>query len=198
MRELPTGSSLTESVQLRSHKMEASESVVRSNQTPSSDSEQDWFGFEFEKSESVVFEEKSMRFRCSVTRKLMTNPFEAFDGGLVDESQLESLESLRRAQYRPLEALKEEIREFSKATILSLRAALRDDDVMPALIDIAGECLSVLCPERDQQTFTTLFEQIQARQLESLLQNLQSRALNFKLIRALVVRAEDLDRAMLK
>jgi hypothetical protein len=185
--------------------MEASESVVRSNQTPSSDSEQDfqdWLGElqEDEDSESFVlsFEEQSRRFRCSVTRKLMTNPFEALDGGLVDESQLESLESLRRAQYRPLEALREEIREFSKATILSLTADLRSADVMPALIDIAGECLSVLCPERDKQTFTTLFEQIQARQLESLLQNLQSRALNFKLIRALVVRAEDLDRAMLK
>jgi hypothetical protein len=177
---------------------------IRGNQAPSSNTAQDYEDFFGEFGDTLSEEDdiretfrlsfavQSRRFRCSVTGKLMTNPFEDLKGDLVDESQLVNFDSVRRDQYRPNEALREEIREFSKSTISSLSTYLTSSDVRPALIDIAGECLSVLRPERDQLTFTTLFEQIELGQRETLMQNLQRRGFDLTEFRR---RAEDLESA---
>jgi hypothetical protein len=186
--------------------MEASE-PIKSNKQPMSDTDQDYedpfgeLGDAFSQEDDVretfelTFAIRSRRFRCSATGRLMTNPFEALNEGLVDESQLESLDSVRRDRYRPNEALREDIRWFSKETICSLADCLRSSDLMPALIDIAEECLSVLCPERDKQTFKALFFGIELGQLESLMQNLQLRGLDLTELRRSLVRLEDFDSA---
>jgi hypothetical protein len=89
--------------------------------------------------------EKSRKFRCVQSNRLMISPVMARDGNFYEHSILEADSSLSIDQFIP--KLKAKIADFCKESLKELEGYLRQKDLQEDILELTAECLSVLCPE---------------------------------------------------
>jgi hypothetical protein len=125
-------------------------------------------------------QQKSLKYRCSHSARLMRSPVQASNTKLYEKEVLEAL--LKSGQNElisegsPLTVNhfgKEEIRHFSKETLELIEVCIvRQPETTVGLV---SDCLSVLCPESDLPSFLKVFEKVESSQLPQLLGLLQSK-----------------------
>jgi hypothetical protein len=91
--------------------------------------------------------EKSRKYRCTQSCRLMISPVMARDGNFYEQSILEADSSLSIDQFIPSPKQKAEIEDFCKENLKVLEGYLRQKPPQEDILELIAECLSVLCPE---------------------------------------------------
>jgi hypothetical protein len=142
-------------------------------------------------------QQKSLRYRCSHSARLMRSPVQASNTKLYEKEVLEAL--LKSGQNElisegsPLAVshfAKEEIRHFSKETLELIEVCLvRQPE---ATLELVSDCLSVLSVESDLPSFLKVFEKVESGQLPQLLRLLQSKC-STELMQSLYCRLAEIE-----
>jgi hypothetical protein len=126
-------------------------------------------------------QQKSLKYRCTYSARLMLCPVQAGDKKLYEKHVLETL--LKEGQMTSeggllaeFHYLKEEIGHFSKETLELIEVCLVHKVDPEATLDLVSDCLSVLSPEIDISYFLKVFEKLENSQLPKLLDLLHSKA----------------------
>jgi hypothetical protein len=126
-------------------------------------------------------QQKSLKYRCACSARLMLCPVQAGDKKLYEKHVLETL--LKEGQMTSeggflteLHYLKEEIRHFSKETLELIEVCLVRKVDPGATLDLVSDCLSVLSPEIDISFYLKVIEKLENSQLPKLLDLLHSKA----------------------
>jgi hypothetical protein len=91
--------------------------------------------------------EKSRKYRCTQSNRLMISPVMARDGNFYEQSILEADPSLSIDQSIPSPKQKAKIGDFCKESLKVLEGYLRQKSPQEDILELIAECLSVLCPE---------------------------------------------------
>jgi hypothetical protein len=142
-------------------------------------------------------QQKSLRYRCSHSARLMRSPVQASNTKLYEKEVLEAL--LKSGQNElisegspltELNYLKEDIRHFSKETLDLIEVCLVR---MPeATLELVSDCLSVLSAESDLHSFLKVFMKLEKGQLPQLLGLLQSKC-SAELMQSLYCRLAEIE-----
>jgi hypothetical protein len=142
-------------------------------------------------------QQKSLKYRCSHSARLMRSPVQASNTKLYEKEVLEAL--LKSGQNElisegspPAELmfLKEEIRHFSKETLELIEVCIvRQPE---ATVGLVSDCLSVLSAESDLPSFLKVFEKLESSQLPQLLRLLQSKC-SAELMQSLYCRLAEIE-----
>jgi hypothetical protein len=142
-------------------------------------------------------QQKSLKYRCSHSARLMRSPVQASNTKLYEKEVLEAL--LKSGQNElisegspPAELvfLKEEIRHFSKETLELIEVCIvRQPE---ATVGLVSDCLSVLSVESDLPSFLKVFERLESVQLPQLLGLLQSKC-SAELMQSLYCRLAEIE-----
>jgi hypothetical protein len=89
--------------------------------------------------------EKSRKYRCAQSKRLMISPVMARDGNFYEQSILEADPSLSICQFIPSPKLKAEIEDFCKESLKELERYLQQKHPQEDILELIAECLSVLC-----------------------------------------------------
>jgi hypothetical protein len=126
-------------------------------------------------------QQKSLKYRCAYSARLMLCPVQAGDKKLYEKHVLETL--LKEGQmtsegssFTELEFFREEIRHFSKETLELIEVCLVRKVDAEATLDLVSDCLSVLSAETDISFFLKVIEKLENSQLPKLLDLLHSKA----------------------
>jgi hypothetical protein len=114
--------------------------------------------------------EKSMEFRCALSRKLMVAPVMTPDESVYEQRILEAHPSLSRARVIPSLKLKAKIVEFSKESLKVLRTYFKLKD-LPDILDLTAECLSVL--QDDMETVIKFLGSVEGEAIKHLSEKLR-------------------------
>lgn len=115
--------------------------------------------FPHDKQIVTSFTQKSSKFRCSISKRLMSFPVIAPDNCLYEQRVLESsmnsgdCQGFNREQVLPVNVLKEEIKVFCETTLQQLEVSLYHPSAPDEITSIAAECLSVLIYEEECKSF---------------------------------------------
>jgi hypothetical protein len=142
-------------------------------------------------------QQRSLRYRCAHSARLMRSPVQASNKKLYEKEVLQALEGHEdeeieferdyRAQLRferevegvyhaELHFVKEEIVRYSKETLELIEACLVHKVDPEATLSLVSDCLSVLSPEIDLGFFLRVFEKVENSQLPQLLELLHSKS----------------------
>jgi hypothetical protein len=91
--------------------------------------------------------DKSRKYRCTQSNRLMISPVMARDGNFYEQSILEADPSLSIDQFIPSPKQKAKITDFCKESLKVLEGYLRQKSPQEDILELTAECLSVLCPE---------------------------------------------------
>jgi hypothetical protein len=91
--------------------------------------------------------EKSRKYRCTQSNRLMVSPVMAYDGNFYEQSILEADSFLSINQSIPSPKLKAKIGDFCKESLKVLERYLQQKHPQEDILELIAECLSVLCPE---------------------------------------------------
>jgi hypothetical protein len=91
--------------------------------------------------------DKSRRYRCTQSNRLMISPVMVRDGNFYEQSILEAGFSLSIGQFIPSPKLKAKIADFCKESLKELEKYLQQKHPQEDILELTAECLSVLCPE---------------------------------------------------
>jgi hypothetical protein len=126
-------------------------------------------------------QQKSLKYRCTCSARLMLCPVQAGNKKLYDKQVLETL--LKEGQMTnegglltELHYFKEEIGHFSKETLELIEVCLVRKIDPEATLDLVSDCLSVLSPETEISFFLKVIEKLESSQLPKLLDLLYSKA----------------------
>jgi hypothetical protein len=124
-------------------------------------------------------QQKSLRYRCAYSARLMRSPVQASNKKLYEQQVLEAL--LKDGQMKSegssliaLEFFREEIGHFSKETLELIEVCLVRKVDPETTMSLVSDCLSVLNPESDLGFFLRVFEKVENSQLPQLLELLHS------------------------
>jgi hypothetical protein len=142
-------------------------------------------------------QQKSLRYRCSHSARLMRCPVQASNTKLYEKEVLEAL--LKSGQNElisegsPLTVshfVKEDIRHFSKETLELIEVCLVH---MPeATLELVSDCLSVLSAESDLPSFLKVFQRLERGHLPQLFGLLQSKC-SAELMQSLYCRLAEIE-----
>jgi hypothetical protein len=90
--------------------------------------------------------EKSAKYRCAQSNRLMISPVMAQDGNFYEQSILEANPSLTD-QFLPSPKLKAKIAVFSKESLTVLEKYLQQKHPQEDILELTAECLSVVIPD---------------------------------------------------
>jgi hypothetical protein len=145
----------------------------------------------------VQAQQKSLRYRCSHSARLMRSPVQASNKKLYEKEVLDAL--LKSGQNElisegsPLAVnhfVKEEIEHFSKETLELIEVCIVR---MPeATLGLVSDCLSVLSAESDLPSFIKVFERLESSLLPQLLGLLQSKS-SAELMQSLYCRLAEIE-----
>lgn len=100
------------------------------------------------------FQSDSAKFRCSISNVLMIDPVIAPDKRLYEKitykhcmvsEDYPQLKSFPSKAAIPVQCLKEVIKTFARVTVQKLEGYLRGSHAQEEVVNVAAECLSVLC-----------------------------------------------------
>jgi hypothetical protein len=91
--------------------------------------------------------EKSRKYRCTQSNRLMISPVMARDDYFYEQSILEADPSLSIDQFIPWPKQKAKIADFCKESLKVLEGYLGQKNPQEDILELTAECLSVLCPE---------------------------------------------------
>jgi hypothetical protein len=142
-------------------------------------------------------QQKSLKYRCSHSARLMRSPVQACNTKLYEKEVLEALPKSGQneliSEWSPLAVnhfVKEEIRHFSKETLELIEVCIVR---MPeATVGLVSDCLSVLSAESDLPSFLKVFERLESGQLPQLLGLLQSKC-SSELMQSLYCRLAEIE-----
>jgi hypothetical protein len=142
-------------------------------------------------------QQKSLRYRCSYSGRLMGSPVQASNKKLYEQQVLEAL--LKDGQMKSegsslmaFEFLREEIGHFSKETLELIEVCLVHKVDPEATLTLVSDCLSVLSPESDLSFFLRVFEKVESSQLPHLLELLHSKS-SAELMQSLLSRLAEIE-----
>jgi hypothetical protein len=95
--------------------------------------------------------EKSRKYRCTHSNRLMISPVMARDANFYEQSILEADSSLSLDPFIFYPKLKAKIADFCKESLKVLEGYLRQKHPQEDVLELIAECLSVLCPEAGLQ-----------------------------------------------
>jgi hypothetical protein len=142
-------------------------------------------------------QQKSLKYRCSHSARLMRSPVQASNTKLYEKEVLEALlksgQNELISEVSPLAVsnfAKEEIRHFSKETLELIEVCLvRQPETS---LELVSDCLSVLSTESDLPSFLKVFERLESGQLPQLLRLLQSKC-SAELMQSLYCRLAEIE-----
>jgi hypothetical protein len=142
-------------------------------------------------------QQRSLRYRCSQSARLMRSPVQACNKKLYEKEVLEDM--LKSGQNElisegsslaELHFVKENIEHFSKETLEMIEVCIVR---MPeATLGLVSDCLSVLSAESDLPSFIKVFERLESSQLPQLLGLLQSKS-SAELMQSLYCRLAEIE-----
>jgi hypothetical protein len=104
--------------------------------------------------------EKSKRYRCGVSHRLMVSSMMAADGNYYEQSILEAQPHISTKRVIPHPKLKAEIAEYSKDSLKALQGLLKQKQPLQGVYDLTAECLSVLSLESDMESVLKVLDAV--------------------------------------
>jgi hypothetical protein len=142
-------------------------------------------------------QQKSLKYRCSYSARLMRSPVQANNKKLYERQVLEDL--LKEGQMAnegnsliALEFFREEIEHFSKETLELIEVCLVHKVDPETTLSLVSDCLSVLSPEIDLGFFLKVIEKVESSQLPQLLELLHSKS-SAELMQSLLSRLAEIE-----
>jgi hypothetical protein len=117
--------------------------------------------------------EKSKRYRCVVSNRLMVSPMMAADGNYYEQSILEAQPSISTERAIPHPKLKAKIAEFSKDSLKALEGLLKRKEPLQGVYDLTAECLSVLSLEADLESVLKVLGAVEGEGVKELTRRLR-------------------------
>jgi hypothetical protein len=117
--------------------------------------------------------EKSKRYRCVVSHRLMVSPMMAADGNYYEQSILETQPPISTERVIPHPKLKAEIAEFSKDSLKALHGLLKQKEPLQGVYDLTAECLSVLSLESDMESVLEVLGAVEGEGVKQLTRKLR-------------------------
>jgi hypothetical protein len=117
--------------------------------------------------------ERSVEYRCTLSKRLMVSPVMACDGDFYEQSILEADPSLSRGQIMPSPKLKAKIEDFSKESLMVLEENLRQNFSQEDILQLTAECLSVLSPEPGMEAALRVLGIVEGQTLRKLIGKLR-------------------------
>jgi hypothetical protein len=117
--------------------------------------------------------EKSKRYRCVVSNRLMVSPMMAADGNYYEQSILQAQPSISTERAIPHPKLKAKIAEFSKDSLKALEGLLKQKEPLQGVYDITAECLSVLNLEADLESVLKVLGAVEGEGVKELTRRLR-------------------------
>jgi hypothetical protein len=118
--------------------------------------------------------EKSAKYRCALSQRLMVSPVMTPDEDFYEQSVLEAHPSFSQQQVLPSLKLKAKITAFSKETLERLSAYWTQREAPEAVLDLGAECLSVLSFEDDIETVLKVLGSVEGEPMQRLTEKLAS------------------------
>jgi hypothetical protein len=100
--------------------------------------------------------EKSRKYRCGLSNRLMTSPVMAPDGNYYEQSCLKAHPSFSSERVLLNPKKKAKISEFCRESLNELTVHLKQKEPPEDLLEQTAECLSVLSVETELQTFLSV------------------------------------------
>jgi hypothetical protein len=124
-----------------------------------------------------TLQQRSREFRCSRSGRLMRTPVLASDGKHYEQSALELGDSWSDMSDKPViipnPDLQGKVKLFCKSAIDLIDNCLKQRVVPESALQLAAECLSVLSPDSDLQSYLKVLTLVGADQLDALIKALQ-------------------------
>jgi hypothetical protein len=117
--------------------------------------------------------ERSAKYRCAQSNRLMISPVMARDGNFYEQSILEANPSHSREIVMPSKELRAKIEEFSKESLKMLEKCLRQKDPHEDIVELTAECLSVLRPDAGVETALRVLGTVEGKTVKRLLGKLR-------------------------
>jgi hypothetical protein len=117
--------------------------------------------------------EKSKKYRCVQSNRLMISPVMARDENYYEQSILETDPSLSIDQFIPSKKLKAKITAFSKESLKELEGYLRQKDPQEDVLELTAECLSVLSLDVEMENAFRVLGAVEGRTARKLIGKLK-------------------------
>jgi hypothetical protein len=115
-----------------------------------------------------TIQEKSRRFRCAQSNRLMVSPVLAADENYYEESILQAHPVLSSKQVMRHSKFKEEIAEFSRDSLKALEGCLHQKEAQEDALQLTAECLSVLSLEADLESVLKILGAVEGKEVRVL------------------------------
>jgi hypothetical protein len=120
-----------------------------------------------------AIKDKSRRFRCAQSNRLMVSPMMAADGNYYEQSILQAHPSISTEHVMLNPKLKKEIAEFSKDSLKALEGCLNQKEPQGDALYLAAECLSVLSLEADLESVLKVLGAVEGKGAKTLTEKLK-------------------------
>jgi hypothetical protein len=116
--------------------------------------------------------EKSVRYRCAQSNRMMLSPVIAVDGNYYEHCILQAHPSLSGERVMPHPKLKAEIAKFSKDSLEALEHCLHQREPQQGVYELIAECLSVLSLESDLESVLMVLGTVEGKGVKNLTEKL--------------------------
>jgi hypothetical protein len=136
--------------------------------------------------------EKSAKYRCALSQRLMVSPVMTPDEDYYEQSVIEAHPSLSNQLVFPSLKLKAKITAFSKESLVKLSVYLTQPEPLESVLDLVAECLSVLSFEDEIKTILKVLGSVEGEPMQRLTEKLAGYVSEEELIILLSVLAQDM------
>jgi hypothetical protein len=117
--------------------------------------------------------EKSAKYRCTLSKRLMVCPVMDSDGNFYEQSILVADPSHSINQFMPSRKLRAKIADFSKESLRVLEGYLRQRHPQEDILELTAECLSVLSSDAGMETILRVLGTVEGETVKKLLGKLR-------------------------
>jgi hypothetical protein len=115
--------------------------------------------------------ERSVEYRCTLSKRLMVCPVMDSDGKFYEQSILVADPSHSINQFMPSKKLRAKIADFSKESLNELERCLLQKNPLEDILELTAECLSVLSPDAGMETTLRVLGTVEGWQSRSSLRS---------------------------
>jgi hypothetical protein len=118
--------------------------------------------------------ERSVEYRCTMSKRLMVSPVMARDGNFYEQSILEADPSVSIDQFMPSPKLRVKIADFCDKSLKVLEEYLRQKHTQEDILELTAECLSVVMTNAGLETALTVLGAVEGETVRKLIGKLKN------------------------